>query len=383
MHPNPRKIIPVILFLGLIAAVVYYLTTVSGTQATGQLTASGTVETVELSLAPEISGRVLEVLVSEGDRVIAGQMLVRLDDSLLQAQLAQARAALAVAEANYALIAAGQPAEQRAAAIAAAEFELFTAQQARDALFENLDILAAQATLARIDAENAVQDIQDQIGRLPARTSEVDLAQLEAALALAEAQLSKAQADYELHRNGPAPDPENLALAEARITAAEARLAAAQVVTPTPEQLAVAQAQIDSARAALTTLETQIAKTILTAPSDGIVMERLAEPGEIALPNASLLVIADLSRLTLTVYAPEDRYGEVTLGQSVQVAVDSFPGETFTATVIHIADQAEFTPRNVQTAEGRRTTVFAVKLTLDDTGGKLKPGMPADVVFGE
>jgi HlyD family secretion protein len=63
--------------------------------------------------------------------------------------------------------------------------------------------------------------------------------------------------------------------------------------------------------------------------------------------------------------------------------VDSFPGQTFEAAVVHIADQAEYTPRNVQTAEGRRTTVFAVKLAVENPDGKLKPGMPADVSFGE
>jgi HlyD family secretion protein len=383
MHPNPRKIAPVILFIVLIAAAIYYLTTVSGTQAVGPLSASGTVEAVELSLAPEISGRVVEVLVNEGDLVTAGQMLVRLDDSLLQAQLAQARAALAIAEANYALAAAGQPAEQRGAAIATAELELLTAQQARDALFENADLLAAQAQLTLIDAENAVQEIQEQIDRLPARTSDVDLVQLEAALTLAEVQLEKARADNEIHRSGPTPDPESLALIESRIAAAEARLAAANIETPTPEQLAVAQAQVDAARAAMAVLETQIAKTIITAPIESVVLTRLVEPGEIALPNAPLLTLVNLNRLTLTVYAPEDRYGEVTLGQSVQVTADSFPGQPFHATVTHIADQAEFTPRNVQTQEGRRTTVFAIKLALDDTTGKLKPGMPADVVFGE
>jgi HlyD family secretion protein len=65
------------------------------------------------------------------------------------------------------------------------------------------------------------------------------------------------------------------------------------------------------------------------------------------------------------------------------VTVDSFPGETFTATVTYISSQAEFTPRNVQTVEGRKNTVFAVKLKLEDTSGKLKPGMPADVTFGQ
>jgi HlyD family secretion protein len=63
--------------------------------------------------------------------------------------------------------------------------------------------------------------------------------------------------------------------------------------------------------------------------------------------------------------------------------VDSFPGVTFNATVIHIADQAEFTPRNVQTIEGRTSTVFAIKLQVQDPSGKLKPGMPADVAFGK
>jgi HlyD family secretion protein len=230
-------------------------------------------------------------------------------------------------------------------------------------------------------AQKAYDNAVTIYNNLTGTANDFDVSQGQAELAIANAQLENAQEDYDLLIIGP--DPDTLAMAESRIAAAEARLAAAKIGTPTPEQLAVAQAQIASAQAAITTLETQIAKTVIIAPSDGIVIERLAEPGEMALPNASLLVIADLSHLTLTVYAPEDRYGEVTLNQSVQVKVDSFPGETFTATVTHIADEAEFTPRNVQTQEGRKTTVFAIKLTLDDSTGKLKPGMPADVAFGE
>jgi HlyD family secretion protein len=78
---------------------------------------------------------------------------------------------------------------------------------------------------------------------------------------------------------------------------------------------------------------------------------------------------------------PEDRYGEIHLGQQASVKVDSFPDLTFTSDVTHIADQAEFTPRNVQTAEGRSSTVYAIKLTVTDPQDKLKPGMPADVTF--
>jgi HlyD family secretion protein len=91
--------------------------------------------------------------------------------------------------------------------------------------------------------------------------------------------------------------------------------------------------------------------------------------------------MANLNDLTITVYVPEDRYGEIHLGQEVSVSVDSFPGQTFTATVSSIADQAEFTPRNVQTVQGRSATVYAVKLKVSDPEGKLKLGMPADVVF--
>jgi len=93
------------------------------------------------------------------------------------------------------------------------------------------------------------------------------------------------------------------------------------------------------------------------------------------------LTMADLTNLTITVYVPEDRYGQISLGQTAEVRVDSFPGLTFTATVVHIADQAEFTPRNVQTVEGRSSTFYAIKLQVSDPDGKLKIGMPADVVF--
>lgn len=93
------------------------------------------------------------------------------------------------------------------------------------------------------------------------------------------------------------------------------------------------------------------------------------------------MVVATLDALTLKVYVPEDRYGQVALRQSYPVTVDSFPNETFQATVKNISDKAEFTPRNVQTTDSRKTTVYAITLDLASSDGKLKPGMPADVHF--
>jgi HlyD family secretion protein len=127
--------------------------------------------------------------------------------------------------------------------------------------------------------------------------------------------------------------------------------------------------------------ETANANERITSPIDGVVLERLVEPEEFAPPGSTVMVVAQLDDLTLKVYVPENRYGQISLGQTYPVAVDSFPGETFHGKVSMISDKAEFTPRNVQTKDSRQTTVYAVKLALEPSGGKLKPGMPADVTF--
>ena len=148
-------------------------------------------------------------------------------------------------------------------------------------------------------------------------------------------------------------------------------------------QAAVDQAQkgVQQAQANLDLLDAQIAKLVVYAPMDGVVLMRGVEPGEFLQPGAAALTLGDLGAMTITVYVPEDRYGRITLDQQADVAVDSFPGETFSGEVIHIADEAEFTPRNVQTVEGRSSTVYAIKLRVTDSEGKLKIGMPADVTF--
>jgi multidrug resistance efflux pump len=113
----------------------------------------------------------------------------------------------------------------------------------------------------------------------------------------------------------------------------------------------------------------------------GVITSRSVEPGEVLTPGGAAMIIGELDRLTITVYLPEDRYGSVGVGSQASVTVDSFPGKSFQATVIRIADQAEFTPRNVSTQEGRTTTVFQVELKVDNPARMLKPGMPADVSF--
>ena len=142
-----------------------------------------------------------------------------------------------------------------------------------------------------------------------------------------------------------------------------------------------AHAAVNTAQANLDLIDTQMTKLTIYAPMDGVILTRNVEPGEFVQPGAVALTMANLNELTITVYVPEDQYGNISLGQSATVTVDSFPDLSFTAEVVHIADQAEFTPRNVQTVEGRSSTVYAIRLKVTDAEGKLKIGMPADVEF--
>jgi multidrug resistance efflux pump len=446
MHINPRRVLPIVILLVVLAAAGYWYFEIRPTQASnGVLSASGTIEAAYAQISPELSGKISAVMVGEGDYVHTGQELVLFDKSLLSAQLEQARAALALAQANYDLVAAGTPAEQRQAAITAAELELISARQALQDLNERADLVTAQEEQKVAAADKALDQARDRLETLTGAADAEDIERARAQVVIAEDALEKAEEDTnrvlryvkktvskammqiqiadartaydaavtrlnnllgnanqievnlaeanvnlaeaaladaqsELEKVSDGPDPEALALAEARVAAAEARLDAAKA-GPSPEQLATAQAQVDSARRAVDTLDLQLNKLVLTAPFNGVVLSISAEPGETATPGATLLVLGRQDDKTITVYIPEDLYGQLTLGQAAEVTVDSFPGTRFTASVVNIADQAEFTPRNVQTVEGRKNTVFAIKLKVDDPEGKLKSGMPADVVF--
>jgi multidrug resistance efflux pump len=233
------------------------------------------------------------------------------------------------------------------------------AQQAAKA---NYDALVRGATTPELDQARAGVD-QALAGIIQASAA---VSQTEAALVSARAGSRAEEARLELIRAGARPE---------QVKAAEAQAAAARA------QVEAAEGQVAAAQAALGVIDEQLARMTIRAPSDGVVLSRAIEPGEVAMPGGALLTLGDLGRLTLTVYLAEDRYGAVRVGQPVQVRVDSFPGRAFDGVVQRIADRGEFTPRNVQTPAGRRAVVFAVKIGLDNPDGALKPGMPADVAF--
>ncbi len=161
------------------------------------------------------------------------------------------------------------------------------------------------------------------------------------------------------------------------IDAAQAAVSQAEAV------VTQAEAGKKQATAALSLLEIQLKKSAVKAPAAGVVTASSIQPGELAGPGSIVMTIAKLDTVELTVYIPEDVFGRIQLEQQVDVTVDSYPGKIYSGSVVYIADQAEFTPRNVQTVEGRKATVYAVKVQIPNPNHELKPGMPADAVFNQ
>ncbi len=171
-----------------------------------------------------------------------------------------------------------------------------------------------------------------------------------------------------------------LAQAEAQVAAAQAQLDGLQAGA-TQQQIAALQARVAQAQTALDSLLAQREKLEIVAPVDGTVLDLAMHSGEVAAPGATLLTVADLSKVQLVIYLSELKIGQVYLGQTINVQVDSFPDRIFQGRISHIADQAEFTPRNVATKEERVNLVFAIEIQLANQDGALKPGMPADATF--
>lgn len=240
------------------------------------------------------------------------------------------------------------------------------------AVFDKLNVSGADLILvdtaklnmddAKLELESAERDYLDSL----TTDGAADVLEARAKLHVAQQRLDTVQSKIMRFQTGD----HSLELEMAEIGARQARA-----------QLESVEKSIATAEANLALIDAQIAKLDIKSPISAVVQTKNVEIGEVVNPGTVVLSLLDLSNLTLTVFVTEDRYGEVSLNQKVEIKVDSFPEIIFEGQVTRIADQAEFTPRNVQTIDGRKTTVFAIKIHVTDPDGLIKPGMPADVVF--
>jgi len=390
--------------------------TPSDPQEERAIRASGSIEAEEVTISPELGGRVLLVYVEEGQQVKAGTVLMHLDKSVLLAQLQQAMATLEAARANLDLVSA----PPRETVIRRAEAALAQARAQHEGALSgwwsacrirnNPQELEAQIDEARTHVELAQEQVSVAEAQLKAakivrdryegdgsmegkaryeiESERVQAAQAQVEAAKSQVQAARATLQLLLHiRESPVSldtqvrGAESQAqVAKAGVEVAKAGLALAKA-GPRDEEVEMAAAQVEQAEAAVAQVQAQLEKQTLRAPAGGVVSNLLVHEGEVVLPGSAVATLADLDVVELVIYVPESKIGWVRVGQPAEVTVDSFPGRVFAGQVSYISQEAEFTPRNVQTEEERVKTVFAVKIRLPNPDGSLKSGMPADAVI--
>jgi len=246
-------------------------------------------------------------------------------------------------------------------------------------------------------ARAAAQTAQAQVAQAQARLNELKAGSRPEEIRQAEAAVSQAQAAFEGARESltiarqqyveRTPQRTALANAQTNYNTSLAQLQQAQahlqllLAGTRPEQVQQFRAQVAQAQAAVSQAQTQLKDTTVISPIDGRVITRSVEPGESTTVGSTLMEVADLNTVWLRVYVEEPIYGRIKLGDEASVTVDSYPGQVFKGTITEINQQAEFTPKEIQTQEQRAKLVFGIKITIQNREGKLKPGMPADAVM--
>jgi HlyD family secretion protein len=350
--------------------------------------ASGRIEVTEVNVSSKVTGRVIKRYVDEGADVKAGQLIAVLEGEELEAQLRQARATLQSAEARLlqARISLRIEPTLVQAQIRQAEENLRSAE-------ERLRLLQAGSRPQEIEEGRA--NLRQNLARLEiARLTRDRYRDLLADGAVAKQDLDRAESDFQAAEAAVRATREHLGMleegsrvedirmAQAERDRAAAALEAARANAATldlrQQDVRVAEAAVREAAANVQRLESQVAELKVFAPLDATVLTKAVEAGEVVAAGKPLVLLGDLDHPWIKVYVTETEVGKVKLGAPARILVDSFPQQPFRGTVTWIADEAEFTPKNIQTKEERVNLVYAVKITIDNAQRKLKAGMIAD-----
>jgi HlyD family secretion protein len=298
---------------------------------------TGYVEATDVRVSTEVAGRVLELHVGEGDRVKAGDLIARLDTADTELALQRAEADRDQSTAQLHLLEAGSRPED----IRQASAQLASAQA---------DVKAAQAQLdaAAADVIRFENLLRANAGSVKQRDDAVTRRDVAAAQVRAAEQRAQAASDA-LARLRAGSRPQEITGARARVAAGDAQIAA---------------------------LKKNLADAVVKAPVGGIVTSKLADVGELLPPRGPILVITDLDHAWANVYVDERMVPSLKIGQPATIVTDA--GQRLQGSVTFVSPKAEFTPRNVQTAEERSKLVYRIKVTADNSAGILKPGMPVE-----
>jgi HlyD family secretion protein len=292
------------------------------------LTLYGNVDIRQVQLAFNGSERIATMQAKEGDSVKKGQLLATLDTVRLARNVDLQRAQLASQRQVVSRLESGSRPE-----------EISKAQ--------------ADVEAARIDAENAESNYQ----RLKT---------------LAEQHFISTQQADDAHAKSDA--------AQARYRALQETLKLVQM-GPRKEDIAAAKAMLKASQAALGVARKSLADASLYAPEDGIIQERILEPGDMASPQRPVYTLALTDPIWVRAYVQGTDLGKLKPGMRAEVSTDSFPGKNYRAWVGYISPTAEFTPKSVETTEVRSSLVYQVRIFVCNSQDELRLGMPATVTI--
>jgi len=282
----------------------------------GIVSSNGRIEATEIDVAAKLPGRIGEILVNEGEFVRAGQVLVKMDTTVLKAQLREAQALL---------------------------------QQA----IVSIDTARSQVT--QREAEKA--------------TAEAVVAQRQAELVAARQRLARAGELVEKgHVTRQRYDDDRAAVegAQAAVTAAKAQVASADAaLTTAKSQVIKAESEVEAARATTQRIQADIDDSELRSPRDGRVQFRVAQPGEVVQAGGRVLNLLDLSDVYMTFFLPTASAGRIALGSEARIILDAAPQYVIPAHISFVADVAQFTPKTVETAEEREKLMFRIRAQID------------------
>ncbi len=352
---------------------------------------SGTIEATHAELAFQVSGRIVDVLVDEGEFVERDQILAVLDQSEYEARHEQAKANLERAVKNL----------QRAEMVLEVNKKTLPDEVARAEA--GVKVLLAQ--LKELEAGYREQDIER--ARLAfltskdimeeSRKNKVRYERLFQRGTVSEKEWDSVKLRYETAVKDFEKARETLAMLEEgvrkeTIEAARARVAEGKAVLEqaksnlmkidaAEKEVETANAQVKAARSAVELAKIQLTYTQLRAPFKGIITTRNMEPGEVVLPGREVMTLSDLSTVELKIFVDETEIGKIKPGQRVEVRVDTFPDKVYIGKVSFISPEGEFTPKIIQTHKERVKLVYLVKVSIPNQDLELKSGMPADAWF--
>jgi HlyD family secretion protein len=377
------RLLIVVLLLAAAGGGVYWIENQRKPEASSSgINVSGNIEATIADVSFKIAGRVVERPVDEGYMVKQGDLIALLDDADLKCDVAMRAAELQTAQAVLAELEAGSRKED----IDAAEAAMHKAEFHLDDMVAGSrpqEIESAEASLSAAEAQKAqtLADYKRAYQLYTVQKQVISKEQYDAAKALADVAAQRYHEAVErlaLVKEGSRKQQIDEARAGYNQAAAQYALVKAG---PRKETIDQARGKVKQAEAALRLAQTRLGYATLAAPMSGVVMSKNIEPGEYVAPGTPVVTVGDLVNVWLRAYIPETELGRVKVGQKARVTTDTYLGRVYEGRIAFIAQEAEFTPKNVQTEKERVKLVYRIKIDITNQAMELKPGMPADAVI--